>query len=386
MKILLLAIAMSVGFFLTVSLANRKNDTILLCDEQTDVEEKKQCWANAVESELKKNAISEALDLVANVYDKNPAFAETCHGLTHEIGQKAYTLFIQKKPFELNGKTAYCSYGFYHGFMEALVRGKADVSQARSFCAYVGEKLAAVSPDAAYACYHGIGHGWTQVHDQKLYSNERAVVAPALALCKQVSVEKSQLLRCATGVFDSISIAYYNKENGMVMKKNDPLWLCREQDEQFKEACYRDMMPAILWLGGYTLEKSTPYVVNFVEKNFQDIAIETLASDSIRYVMGKGEAGFIQYLSVCRMMPQNLRIPCVSGLATGIMEFGIPGKAHLLGFSVCSNTDLSHPEQRACYRNILQSVTSRYSQKDADQICKYSSDAHFGDCYESTNN
>lgn len=378
--IILLAIA---AIFLVGSQLNRKSGSIVQCEGYTDVPKKKQCWAAAIEAAIGKNNISEALDLVAQVYEKNPSFSETCHGLIHQIGQKAYALFIQNKPFDLNGKTAYCSYGFYHGFMEALVGAKRDVSQARDFCAFVGRKLAAISPDAKYACYHGIGHGWADVHDARLFGNERAIAAPAVALCKKVAVEKEQLLRCATGVFDSISIAYYNKQNGLVMKKDDPLWLCREQEEGVaKDACYRDMMPAILWLGEYDLVKSAPYVVRFVENDYKDVAMQTLASDSMRYMMDRGESGFKAYLLLCRGLGQGLHIPCVRGLAGGIMEFGIPDKAHVLGLAICRRQDLTEKEHDACFADVLRYVVKRYPRQTSTAICKTIEEPYGRYCYE----
>ncbi|MBI3577154.1 hypothetical protein HY086_03910 [Candidatus Gottesmanbacteria bacterium] len=352
------------------------NKALAQCAKATDSTEKKQCWQFEVEKFLGRGDIAGSLTLIASFFDKDPSLSETCHGLTHTIGKHAFALFAKGESFALNEKTTYCSYGFFHGFMEALIQHGSNISVAQQFCDRIGEKLAKTSPDARYACFHGIGHGWTNVHDPRLYGNERAMVGPALALCQRVARQKEELLRCATGVFDSISISYYNKQYGLTMKRGDPLWLCQEQEEQFKEACYRDMMPAILWLGDHDLTKAAPYVERFVEKGYVGVAIQTLASDSMRYVMDRQEVGYWEYLLFCRSLPQSLYPSCIKGLTTGVMEFGIPQRAYVLGLAICKSVELKKNERDTCFSEVLRYVANRYPQEISRSICKKIEDAY----------
>lgn len=338
-----------------------------MCDN-LQVTEKKQCWTGVVERLIRKNDIPAALDALAAFYAKDPAMSETCHGLTHAIGQKAYELFAAHKTFDVNANMSYCSYGFFHGFMEALVKDKFDIQKAQNFCDFIGKELATESPDAKYACFHGIGHGWTNVHDQRFYGNERAMVQPALALCEKVAIDKESLLRCTTGVFDSISVSYYNQLYGLKLNKDDPLWLCKEQEEKYKEACYRDMMPAILWLGKYDLATSLPYVEHLKDAQYTGPAVETLASDSIRYVIAAPN-GVEKNLEVCKGKPSQIRRSCVEGIINGMMEFGIPEKAHVAALAFCMRNDLLPTEKELCYRSTLTYVRNRYSAQQADVIC-----------------
>ncbi len=339
------------------------------CKRISDAE-KKQCQAREVDRMLGRPDIARAWKLVAQFSRDDPSFAETCHGLTHSIGKTAYKLFVQNKSIPITKETSYCSYGFYHGFMETLLKDGSPAAAARDFCDRVARETKSILPDARYACFHGIGHGWTNIHEPALFGNEKAMAFPALFLCQEVARDKDELLRCATGVFDSISIAYYNKQAGLIVKKDDPLWLCRAVAETFREACYRDMMPAILWLGNYLLSQSVLYVEKFVPKEYAEPAIATLASNSVRYTIGTSEDWQRESLAVCRLLRDDLRIPCASGLATGMMEFGQPQKEYILALSLCRKDDLSRAETDVCFQSVLNYIGNRYPKEKAQALCQ----------------
>lgn len=360
-----------IGVFILIALlaknyrsSNRLEDR---CDQVAD-ENKTKCWQDLVTEVLNKKGLDGAFDLVSDIYAREPAFRASCHDYVHLIGKKAYVLFSQEKDFKVNEKTAFCAFGFYHGFMENLVSDRGDLTLAREFCREVDQQLQEKSPSAVLSCYHGIGHGWTNVHDQALWGNERAMVSPALALCEKVAEDRHQLKICATGVFDSISIGYYNEAYGLKIKKEDPLWLCREQKERFKESCYRDMMPAIIWLGGYDLEKSL-YYMRFVEELYLEVSVEGLAENSVRFILAENKNPQ-DYVSVCRRLKSpSQAISCIRGLGSGIMQFGPPEKEYIEALRFCAEAGLNEGEKDACFQKVLAYVKSRYSNEKSQEIC-----------------
>lgn len=311
-----------------------------------------------------------ALTLMGELNAKDKRFVDTCHDVTHKIGLRAYELFARGKPFDLNEKTAYCSFGFYHGFMETLVIRSGDPTQARAFCVEVGKKLKDKIPDAYYACFHGIGHGWANIHEPKNWGDEHKIVDPALALCEQVvdPNDPEQLLRCATGVFDSLSLAYYNGLAGVKMRANDPMWICREQPEKYKGACYRDLMPAILWMAEYDLEKGAALVERFAESTYAPIAMMTIADNSVRFIPDQAPAA--TKIPVCRKRRKDLVASCITGLGHGAVQFGgVVDREYESGFSYCANSALTSDEQNECYLNVIDFAKQRYSKDTYTTIC-----------------
>lgn len=325
------------------------------------------CRRKSLESLLKAEDIEGSLKLLALISEIDPSFSNPCHDFTHAIGRAAYMLFINKKVFKISEKTAYCSFGFYHGFMETLVAKGGNIAQARQFCQFVEDQLGTKTPNAILACYHGIGHGSVDIHDPKYAGDERALVGPPLVKCAQFAQTEEQLRICATGVFDSLSIAYYNHQNGFVMNDADPLWLCKEQTGSFKEACYRDMEPAILWYSQYDLNKALPLILAHAEKEYWPVAVSTLAEDSVRYVIDG--AGVSPYIATCRTLPGGLVYDCIEGLASGTLQFGIAGKEYESSLVFCEYGNLTTTERQHCYKSFLGYAKNRYSNEIVAQIC-----------------
>lgn len=336
---------------------------------------KTQCWEDLTRQVLKENGIAPALDLIAYLYEKDPSFAEPCHAMVHIIGQAAYSQFRATGQVDLSEKNAFCAFGFYHGFMEMLIARKGTIVEAQQFCRYVDEKLGRVTPAAKFGCYHGIGHGSTDIHNPKYAGDERALIKPALANCEEFAADAEMLKLCVTGIFDSVALAYYNNgENGFVMKKNDPLWLCREQPARYKEACYLDMMPAIIWLGDHDLTKAGPILLAHGEKEYLPTAIRALAENSVRFIIHKKPVDM--YLPYCRSLDGQYGSVCVSGLGVGLMQFGPPGKEYEEALVFCGSENLTSQEQDACMRELWTYIRQRYDTRTVTNICRGTDDRY----------
>lgn len=334
------------------------------CQEAT---EKKYCWQETLATIIREEGLDKAFTFLDYLYRNDATLAAPCHELSHQIGRTAYELFTRDKVFAISVKTAYCSFGFYHGFMEMLIARGGSVATARDFCRFVDNQLGKVTPNARFACYHGIGHGMVDIHNPQYKGDERALIREPLALCEQFAQDGEQRKLCATGVFDSISIAYYNQQNGLIMRKDDPLWLCREQLEKFKEACYLDMMPAMLWLGNYDLNTAAPLVSRFTEERYREIAIQAVADGSIRFIMNKKEPTI--YLSICRSLGSRLHLSCIGGLGSGIMQFGAPDIEYVRALEFCRSDALTKEERSVCVASVISYARGRYSHEKFQSIC-----------------
>lgn len=326
-----------------------------------------QCWSDAIDVVMEKKGIGAAFESVALLYDTEPSFGEGCHSFTHKVGAEAYKRFAQKQDFAISPKTAYCGYGFYHGFMETLLQDSGDFEQARKFCAYVDEKLADMTPDANLQCYHGIGHGTVNDHNRKDWGNERALIRPALEICEQVSKTILQLYRCASGVFNGIAIFYIEGEYGLVLKKDDPLWVCREQKKEYQQACYGNMNVALLAMTQQDFLKAA----RFIEKIIPDDE----AIKAIRYLAApfgaqrQRQTNFVSEINDCRSLQSRLRLTCIQGFSFGMLEHGPPGNEYIKPLEFCGLKDLDESEQKACFDYIFSYLGIWYPKEKAEHIC-----------------
>src|SRR3989338_8528765 len=129
------------------------------------------CYTDHLDEVLKRRGLSPALSLLAAAYAADPEGGGFCHGNTHDLGKAAYEEFHRGGEVKLGANTYYCGYGFYHGFLEALVVETGSLDEAREFCTYAGKSVPKPEGYAEGACYHGIGHGVTDGSDPGLWGS-----------------------------------------------------------------------------------------------------------------------------------------------------------------------------------------------------------------------
>ncbi len=329
------------------------------------------CWQQQMKQTLQSQGLPAAFDILANLYDTAPAFASQCHAFTHELGQEAYEMFASHQDFELNSKTQYCGYGFYHGFMETLLQSTGDVSQAQNFCAYVGKKLAGQTSDGEGACYHGIGHGAVDGTDIKAWGNPQAMIDPSLKLCKFASCDNQQFLyRCVTGVYNALEILSSDPQYKLTMIQKNPFWLCPSQPEFYKEPCYTNMLPSLLRFTNNDLVKSE----KMIEKIPEQTAIKTTVSYSlfhefIRLNLERPNYNIENGVQICHGLADPYRLSCIEGLAGGHMKYGDPQQAYVKGLAFCKMPILKSDEEDSCYNTILTRLPIWYSPAKSAEIC-----------------
>lgn len=339
----------------------------------------KSCWESLFAKTLRQYGVDGALDLLAYTYTTTKAIEEsTCHDLTHFIGREAYKIFAKRKSFSVSPKTAYCNYGFFHGVIEGMGEAKKPLTDAKKFCDYIDTAISKEAPEALLQCFHGIGHGAANNHDPRSWGNEEGMVGPALTVCDQISQNREERWRCATGVFHGLGRFYREHLYNLLMRKDDPFWFCKIQlRDEYKETCYRELVYAL----GAVTDGTPNSIVSVINTIVEDIyANETMRTWSVPYQ----ESQTYRPIGVpfCRTVPERLRISCIQSIARQLVQAGKPGSEVNGALTYCSGDGFRSDEQKACldfvfYWNSRWNVTSK-----AKTVCDTVKDAYRGLCYE----
>jgi hypothetical protein len=340
------------------------SNSVAECKKNTKEEEKIYCFEKIIDVILARGDPDPAFDLISGLYKSEPNFAQTCHSLAHKIGEKAYAQFKTGDDFKLSEKTAYCSYGFYHGFMETLLINTKDISEAGAFCDYVDKKLRHITGDAKLSCYHGIGHGTVGVHDPRVKGDTQKLIDPAIELCEQVSTNEDQMFRCSSGVFNAIAIFIMTGEYSLPLDRDDPLSLCRKQKENLKTSCYGNMNTVLSWMTRNSFKDAS----RFAEKEPDDDHAVTTIEYLIAYEAYQNDTD--ELIDTCRALQDRLHLPCIKGLAHGFMEKGNPGVEYIKTRYFCDRADLSKEEKFVCYKELINYSNRIYPKEKAREVCK----------------
>lgn len=328
---------------------------------------KTRCWQDAFSQALDQQGIDAVFQVFSSLYDADADFRQNCHGITHTIGQQAYKKFKNHEYVGSSPKTSYCGYGFYHGFMEALVHNGANFADAREFCVLINKQLAQQT-NAWTPCLHGIGHGVIDGSDSTAWGNTEDFIRPGLALCEKLGTDNYEKDVCASGVFNSLANFYGDSKYRLSLDKQDPLAICRKQDQSyFKAACYEEMNTLLMGLANEDFRHAARFIEAMPERAYQARAIDALATYAVHFALVKNK--YESAAQTCRALQPQLRAPCIAGLAAGFMEFGVPEKEYIQALAVCDNSSTTSDEKKECFGRVLWLTSLRYPAEKQTTIC-----------------
>lgn len=341
----------------------KSGQQLLQCRDQ-------ECWQDRVFTIFKKQGLDGAFDEVRRLYQQEPLFARSCHEITHKLGHVAYRNYELTGQSPLTPKTAFCTYGFYHGFMDSFVLGRDDPRRSREFCLLTHRAVGTLAPDAMLQCFHGVGHGALKLFAQNFIGNEEKMVAPALEFCRRTTESDLEHSRCASGVFNTIASLYNNNEYGLTLNEKDPLRLCRSQPtDLYRNACYISMNIMLMHTAQGDFAKAAHLIETINEAPLAKPAMLNLAALAGAADMHAPESSHQNIIQICRSLQKHLSLSCVQGYAFGFLEHGEPEREYVKPLNFCGSPILDDAESAGCFEYISGYLAQWYPYEKAKKIC-----------------
>lgn len=330
-----------------------------------------ECFKKDVVSVLKDGGLEGSLDRMAALYDSDPAFKNSCHDVAHILGKEAYHIFGRGGKIVFSNKTSYCGYGFYHGFMEEMFSVSGSVEEAREFCLLAGRDSNEGSVNAEGACYHGIGHGVTDGSDPRSWGDPVALTSPAIDLCDKIDPTEPHFYRCVSGVFNSLAMMYITNSHNLSLKGENPFVICGDRsDFRIKNPCYQEMNTLAMRVADKELSKGVRLVEAIRDEPvYAALAMKSLSGFFPSSFKAPFDDEFDSSIEACHGAREDLVIPCIQGIPSGLMEFGVPGSEYVPALEFCGHEKLSAAERSECYRAAFGSMRSYYNKDKLRAIC-----------------
>lgn len=261
--------------------------------------------------------VAPAMAELKKEYTRDDFVRGSCHVLAHDIGRLAGERRGDAAAVFAEGGEL-CSAGYYHGAMEALARrlGAARIlARADGLCApfQTGRARHAYRH---YACAHGIGHGFMELHGNRLFR--------ALATCDALA-DDWEGDRCQSGVFMENFIARDDgPPSSRRLRPDDPLYPCTEIAARYKWRCYEVQVQHAARAEGDRYDRAFA-LCEGVEARLQAICAEGLgnygAGQSIRQNITSA-ARTAATEAICQLGPDRVaRASCVVGAAKNFVAF-----------------------------------------------------------------
>lgn len=369
LKISAIILFLSALFLLNLQRPTR-DSLIQSCHNQPD-NIKKSCWERIAKEAVSYGGPSEAFLLVSDLYKNEKDFGKSCHNIVHKIGEETYTQFSKDKMLEIPKDASLCDFGFYHGFMEYLV-GKGDsLSKARDFCDDLEKQSLAkkIPPNSMWSCYHGIGHGTFDVHNESVWGNLKAMLNPSLELCEKVAYTPRKLEICYTGSFNALQIAFVTHSYKLSLDNTNPFSVCESYNDPVKQACYPEMAFAYIINSQLNFNEGAKFIEGIKKESYRQEAIYDLSSQVLgRNAVSKND--FSSEIGECNKLSANLRAACIKGIAYGLMAFAQPSNLKTKIAKLCNSNLLDSTGKNSCYEQISDFIYSANSYDAAGTICR----------------
>jgi hypothetical protein len=342
-------------------------------------ENSSQCWEDLL-VKSSEQSLEKTFDLLGDLYQTEPTFAANCHAYTHKLGGIAYRQFSKHQNFKVTSTASACGFGFYHGFMETLVSSGADIHLATQFCSSVDQELKE-DKKASSSCFHGIGHGVSTPHDPALYGRPKEMVAPAISLCHQAATSPHALDDCLVGAYAGIATFSNNNEYGLSVDSADPLGFCRQQLEENQETCYAGMVITLSRVATTNFRQAAAIISAIPNVKYAARTIGLLSGPVI-YADSK-RTDYTSSILDCQTLKDPLRLPCLRGFTSGLVEFNGPEKGPLSALNFCRTPALKDVERDDCFQYNLTTFRSTYSSPKFQGICREVEPAYQKYCSQS---
>lgn len=337
-----------------------------------------ECFDKIIKKTVKKDGIDAAYALFNKSYESGN-LPRSCHWTAHKIGEAAYELFAEGVDFPISYATSYCGYGFYHGFLESLLRVKPDTKYALSFCKKVEEKL---GQQGRWNCYHGIGHGFTEdPPPPETIGNPDAILAPGIKICEKLFGGSFQNLNlCLTGVYTVVAGFADEKRYGLTLDEKDPFAFCRTQPYRYQKACYGEFAPKLDRILNWDLTLLPDYIESIKDDKLVRLVVWVVPS----VMMGKDviKDDHISYIEGCRSFSGRLKDICLAGTVFGLLTQGEPEKQYTKVINFCANVRLEKEERFLCYQESFRQMRQLYPKDKIQEICNLVPEEEKFHCFE----
>ena len=341
------------------------------------------CFDEEIRSAIENGGIDAAFALFKELFESRKAPA-SCHWTAHLIGEETYRQFRAGKDFTPTAATKYCTWGFFHGFMETLLRDDPDPDKALEFCQFVGRKLGGEAQDN---CYHGIGHGFTEdPPPQEAWGNPEKLIERSLGVCENLfGHTQNKWEICSTGAYSVLVSFMAEQSYGFSLDREDPFSFCREQPERYQRyywACYGEIAPRLDSITGWDVSKITNYTEDIEDRETVQFVVRVASAAMMQRDVEKDDLS--NYIRGCQRMPEYLRRVCVDGVVWGLLYHGQPEKEYIKALEFCGSGVFSDSERGLCYEDVFSRLKRKYSPSKMEGVCEEVNEEHRARCEEPT--
>lgn len=355
-------------------MASRVTGSITVAGEEESIEEcirknegnasiYPECWQKDVVQIIEQEGLSAAFKRLEHFYTTSPRFRSNCHDVMHAVGAAAYDAYSHTGDIVAESGTAYCGFGFFHGFMEAMqfAEGANQFAGTRAYC----EELSVTHPWLRGTCFHGIGHAVFDSLSAELWGDPIAMTEAAVAACETAGGAVEDRAKCGSGIYNSYANAMSAENYFLSFDDLDVAGYCGSQPPSYRNYCYGEVGIGYLSNRRLSYEEDLAFIWN-LEPGSHAYMLYVYFGHYTK--VRADDLDFSQIAPLCTAFPkQEHWQACVTGVLQGVREESLPATAHHIQFDFCA--ELPEHMRHTCASYIRAGAGSIRETQDFIDAC-----------------
>lgn len=318
------------------------------------------CWVTEFEQLVDEGGMNLVFETFNEYMNNDALFKRNCHDIMHFVGDIAYAEYRDHGTLIDRPETAYCGYGFYHGFIERMIAEHGSYEGSRAYCDALAESdkflNTTLAGDAASACRHGFGHAVFDSLDGTLYGDDLAMTDTSLNACEAIFPDDVAQAECATGVTNALSIAYTRNYYELSFPEEDPLQVCAGMRELYQSGCYLDVGVFYVVNNDLSYDEAIAFFEKEVPGHAFPRVIKAFAADNVQWRTEYEYQDIKEEADRCFAFTDTHVVnECMYGIHLGIYKKNEPQTNQQESQKVCDLYTDTH-KRSVCEENILRKL------------------------------
>lgn len=360
---------------IVVTADGQKSEIETDCNKIKTGPSRSSCWDKEIRKTIAEKGIEAGFNFLQELYTIEKDTQINCHEWVHILGEESYKLYKQTGDITIREESSWCSYGFFHGFINGVVWDTGSLTEVVSFCNKATEKFGNSMRQIKSNCFHGTGHaGVDLLFEKKEYWGEYSKTAySGFETCDLVFGTDPDINECYGGVIHGLRFSMRNEQNGMSygtsLDEKDPYFFCRNLNTRYQYACYADFSSMFWEIFNGNIQEATNYVLGeaIQDKNSIKRALRTMFTGWVERDLPT--SNHMPSLVACRSVPTEYFDSCYMGILVGFIQHGEPKKLYEKAFAFCKSSDHSEAETAYCLDKFINLLTYEYSAEEIKVAC-----------------
>ncbi len=234
-------------------------------------------------------------------------------------------------------------------------------------------------------CYHGIGHGIIFSLFPDYQNDPEALTQRGLEECKRWLPDE---LECFNGIFGGmVALAFGHHGYSLAPNRDDPFWLCQQQEARYQLSCYDQFVPVVFGLERRDIRAAAAHLRQIGDDTITRYTMEHLGSMLLYggiFTIDNPGTSLQEMKALCAHVggPHDFAEYCLRGfvkaLVGSVEEERLP---NFLG-TFCKAAPHIPNEEEACADAFAKQVYYAYGLTKGDELCQLMGGIYEGVCRE----